>query len=353
MKKFSSLVFLIFTVMIFTGCRSKPFYSNRSEVTLEKINDKTVPTVMSSYKGAAQIDRTVTAKDSEIKISLRYVKDKDIYKFCQTSAVGDEISTTYLSTDADDRFIYTLAAGEYYSVRLDDEVLKMVFDTSFTDYGEYSALVNVAEENGVLTAVVDTQTSGTVQTDTLTIDKQSGFVLSISSVIELGEYSVYDEFTYSDDKTIDESAKGGEYADAPLSFTTQTVSGETVTADTLFEGKKLIMVNFWEPWCSPCVKEMPRLQELYDNYKDKGLQIIGVYSTADGARDIVTKNSITYPIIAMCPEFSKYTSEYVPTTVFFDENGEYISDSQVIGAKSYSDWEDLVYKYLSSEDLTQ
>ena len=73
MKKFTSLIFLIFIVMVFTGCRSKPFYSNRSEVTLEKINEKTVPTVMASYKGSAQIDRTVTARDSEIKFSFRYV----------------------------------------------------------------------------------------------------------------------------------------------------------------------------------------------------------------------------------------------------------------------------------------
>ncbi len=35
-----------------------------------------------------------------------------------------------------------------------------------------------------------------------------------------------------------------------------------------YKGKP-IFINFWATWCPPCIAEMPSIQNLYDNYKDK------------------------------------------------------------------------------------
>lgn len=39
---------------------------------------------------------------------------------------------------------------------------------------------------------------------------------------------------------------------------------------------KVVLVNFWATWCSPCVAEFPDIVRLYQKYHDKGLQVIAV-----------------------------------------------------------------------------
>lgn len=48
-------------------------------------------------------------------------------------------------------------------------------------------------------------------------------------------------------------------------------------------GEKVILVNFWATWCDPCMKEMPKLNELQAELGPKGLQIISI--SVDEARD--------------------------------------------------------------------
>lgn len=39
---------------------------------------------------------------------------------------------------------------------------------------------------------------------------------------------------------------------------------------------KVTLINFWATWCGPCVKEMPSLQKLSDEYSARGLTVIGI-----------------------------------------------------------------------------
>ena len=64
-----------------------------------------------------------------------------------------------------------------------------------------------------------------------------------------------------------------EWGDAP-DFTLPDLEGNSLTLSD-FKGK-VIILNFWATWCSPCRKEIPDFIELYENYKDEGLLIIGV-----------------------------------------------------------------------------
>ncbi len=41
---------------------------------------------------------------------------------------------------------------------------------------------------------------------------------------------------------------------------------------------KVVVVEFWSTWCSPCLKSIPHLVELYNKNKDKGLFVIGLTS---------------------------------------------------------------------------
>lgn len=164
-------------------------------------------------------------------------------------------------------------------------------------------------------------------------------------------------------KTTDEAGNeaGDELADTPekedissdkmsqLDFSTTDINGEFVDTDNI-KDLKLIMVNFWEPWCGPCVKEMPDLEKLYQNYKDQGFVILGVFyslDSLDDAKAVIDDINITYPILIGNEDFLPFMTGYVPTTALFDSEGNLLSSEPLIGARSYDDWEQEILKYLN------
>ena len=46
-------------------------------------------------------------------------------------------------------------------------------------------------------------------------------------------------------------------------------------------------------------------------------------------------------------DFKEFTTEYVPTTVFFDSDGKQLSSEAVVGAREYDEWEKEILKYLN------
>ncbi len=159
------------------------------------------------------------------------------------------------------------------------------------------------------------------------------------------------EPTQTDTQT-EEPVRSGESGSDPgdgneAFFTLRTIDGEKVSS-TDFPDAKLYLINFFEPWCGPCVSEMPALEQISEEYADKGLVVIGMFYTAgvdDSVRDVVDYTGVTYPILFGDAEFVKYTSQYVPTTVFFDGDGNPVGE-QLVGARNYQSWVSEVEKLL-------
>jgi thiol-disulfide isomerase/thioredoxin len=57
-------------------------------------------------------------------------------------------------------------------------------------------------------------------------------------------------------------------------FDLQTLEGKKLKFSDL--KAKVVLINFWATWCEACVIEMPSIVKLYQSYKDKGLEIVGV-----------------------------------------------------------------------------
>jgi len=150
-----------------------------------------------------------------------------------------------------------------------------------------------------------------------------------------------EETAASDEQPVPaEEQSAPESAETALRFSTTAFDGSEVDESILSEAT-VTMLNFFEPWCPPCIAELPELQRLYENYADKGFNLIGVYSTEEGTAAVLEKAGIGYPVLRYVPAFDAFQTGYVPTTVFLGASGEQLGET-VIGARSYEQWEEII-----------
>ena len=129
----------------------------------------------------------------------------------------------------------------------------------------------------------------------------------------------------STDKKSDQSEKSEKFPE----FKAKTVDGEDISSD-IFKNSKLTVVNTWGSWCGPCVAEIPELQKLYENMKDKGVNVVGLAQDAgtdiDAVKDIISKNKVTYQNIVPEGAVTDFVMgiQAFPTTVLVDSKGNIV-----------------------------
>ncbi|HEX8026721.1 MAG TPA: TlpA disulfide reductase family protein [Candidatus Limnocylindrales bacterium] len=88
---------------------------------------------------------------------------------------------------------------------------------------------------------------------------------------------------------------------------------------------KVVWLNFWASWCPPCQSETPLLRQMDEQYRDRGLALIGVQvqQTVDDGRRYAATYSLEYRIGADVTGeiFREYRVFALPTQFFIDANG--------------------------------
>lgn len=116
---------------------------------------------------------------------------------------------------------------------------------------------------------------------------------------------------------------GAAVGDRAPDFQLQDLEGNEVSLSSL-RGSP-ILLNFWATWCPTCRLEMPFIQEVYQEWTDKGLVILAIdigESTAT-VREFMQNNNYTIPVLLDTRRVvsQKYNVTAIPTTFFIDRNG--------------------------------
>lgn len=142
-------------------------------------------------------------------------------------------------------------------------------------------------------------------------------------------------------------------------FEATDINGNDVNQD-IFKDYDLTMVNIWATFCNPCLDEMPHLGEIYNDYEDKGLNIIGIVvdvfdnsgnisnDQIETAKEVIEKTKANYTHLLPSKDLINLKLKdvmYFPETFFVDKDGNIVGES-IIGARNKDEWIEIIDKHL-------
>ena len=114
---------------------------------------------------------------------------------------------------------------------------------------------------------------------------------------------------------------------------------------------KVVLLDFWATWCSPCAVELPWFMEFERKYKDRGFEVLGVAMDDDGWKVIapfVEKRKFNYRVLLGDDKTGDQYGgiEALPSTYVIDRNGKIAAVH--IGLANKKDFEDAIQNLLDA-----
>lgn len=125
---------------------------------------------------------------------------------------------------------------------------------------------------------------------------------------------------------------------APL-FSLKDINGDIIKLSD-FQNNKYVLLDFWASWCGPCREDSPYLDEINRNFKNKGLQIIGISrdENLDSWKKAILKDNMDWINISTVENKSDIENEYfvwgIPHRVLIDKDGVIIGKWKGSGLKN-------------------
>ncbi|MGG5506385.1 MULTISPECIES: redoxin domain-containing protein [unclassified Myroides] len=147
---------------------------------------------------------------------------------------------------------------------------------------------------------------------------------------------------------LDEATAGLEVGDIAPNFTSKTPEGKELSLEAFKAGKKLVLIDFWASWCGPCRVENPNVVKLYNGFKDKGLDIIGVSLDKEQEKWVqaIEKDGLVWGQVSNLQFWNdEIAAEYgvraIPANYLINEKGEILAIN-LYGEELYKKVEELL-----------
>jgi len=153
---------------------------------------------------------------------------------------------------------------------------------------------------------------------------------------------------------------GQKYGPIFESFDTTDIYGNPQD-ESLILNSRYTLVLIWSTTCNPCIEGMPKMEALYQEYKDVGINIMGIVvdiqdqngnavpSTVTDAVSIIKTKGVTFAntqIPAPIMTFLYDEIQYTPTAFFVDSTGTIVSELY-IGEKEYDEWSEAIEELIN------
>lgn len=114
-----------------------------------------------------------------------------------------------------------------------------------------------------------------------------------------------------------------------LDFTLPDTTGTPIALSSVAGKGNYVLLDFWASWCGPCRKETPVIAQAYEKYKDKGLEVLGIF-VADKPENLgkaVKELNITWPqmIDTNNAAGKLYGVRGIPHIVLFGPDGKIVA----------------------------
>ncbi|MBO4599897.1 MAG: AhpC/TSA family protein [Bacteroidales bacterium] len=352
MKKGIFLVFTAIVILLAVSCRGdKPSFTINGEIGAEEFEGCTI--FLGVIDSGDTIDSTVV---KEGKFQFRGTLDKPLMGrifaesqksglLCESTLVLEsgkiyiDLKTDSLSgTPLNDLYYSTYTANpttiewtsrleeclnRYYAAETPEEQAEAVAAYREADSGYNAHMLDISRKvyrnnmKNILGAYALTQI---VSFDGITYDSLDYLMKHASAIV-----ADYEPLRKARTQLfhLANTSEGKHYADVQgLDFAT----GKRAMLSQLIDTNYVTLVDFWASWCSPCRQEISdNLNRLYEEYHDKGLNIIGVdvWDKVADHKEAVQKLGIAYPqlIDTTRTATETYGIDGIPTILLLDHQG--------------------------------
>lgn len=169
-------------------------------------------------------------------------------------------------------------------------------------------------------------------------------IVLVGAIVAAGSFAVYMLFGLNDEEVpthlggIENFIAAREVKPAPL-ITFLDEDGAKLTLEK-FRGR-VVVLNLWATWCTPCIAEMPMLDRLQHQLEDLGVVVVALSLDRGGpeaVREFYDEHGIEHLAVYVDPTMraqADFNTVGLPTTILIDREGN--DRGRIVGPAQWDD----------------